>query len=1132
MPLPPGLLLNPETGELTGIPTVPGTYVINLKVRDALGNSRELSDTVVINAYTLMSWGGTFPPLMRTRAISGNTLALSGGLASIGYTINAGALPAGLSLNAGSGAITGTPSATGAFNFVIRATDSLSQTKDTSVIAGSVAENLTLSYPSPKSGTVSVEQNSVDTTAGGTAPYTYEITSGTLPAGLSLNTSSGTISGTPTAPNSGTVTVTVTDSLGFTGDGSLTFDIAAYPSISGSFVRSMVGKAGYSRTFSGSGGHTPYAWSATNLPPGLSINSSTGEVTGTPSTAGFFSTTVRLTDDLGVIASTGSMTVEIAAALTIGGTYNATPTRGIVYPTFTPTVSGGYLPRSFAISAGALPAGLSLNTSTGAISGTPTTQANYTATLRVTDADGSTATMAVNINVQGDMSLTGSVPSTGTTTVAFTGDNLGVAGGQSPYTWSIVAGALPNGLSMNTSTGDITGTPTVPGTYNFTIRVTDVNGSWDQTGSLQCVVAAYPTLSGDLPDATNGTAYSAQLSRAGGHAPFTFDLSEGSLPGGGLMSINSSTGTISGTPTVDGTYNFVVRVTDAVGNVATRADSITVYAAVNVSGSYTADTEAPYSSGIDPTAYSSNGVSATGGKAPVTWAKTGGTLPPGLSLNASTGAITGTTQWVSEASGLGYTDYNFTVRATDALGSFDSHSQSIRLYWHVNKGPGGYVAATRGVAYSDSEFGFYGKTPYVHAVVSGTLPAGLSLNAGTGAITGTPTVNGSFALGFRVTDALNKQHNWSQTFTVYPVASISGNAPNGTQNVAYSYTYTKSGGNGVYTFAIVSGSLPAGINLNASTGALSGTPTGTGTSNFTVRVTSAGSVSDVADSIQINAYPTLALNYPRGTVSQTYSGTVTANLGWTPYSFALTSGSLPPGLSLNSSTGALAGTPSVAGTYFIQIRLTDSLGNTVTVGGYSITVNAALNIPGVFASAQQNTAYSSQVSGSGGWSPYTFSHVGGTLPAGLSLNANGTLSGTPTTATTYNFTVRVTDADGDTFDKAMSVAVSAPAFHVTISPSPAQNSAFGGGSTVTVQQAVTASVTGAVGTVSYSWTKIIAGTGSAFDFSGTSSPTLSVSKTGKFDYESTERWRVTASTTSGQSDIDDVDITLIINSGL
>lgn len=1126
MPLPPGLLLNTETGELTGVPTVAGTYAVQLKVRDLLGTEKELTDSVTINAYTPMSWVGDFGPLMATRAPPAITLSRVGGLGPYSYTVIGGSLPDGLSLNASTGEITGTPTTPGAYALTIRATDALDQTRDT-VLSGTVVTNLDLSHASAtKLGNVSLALTNTATRTGGTAPFEYEITSGTLPPGLSMSEASGTVSGTPTQAFDAVVIITVTDDDGFTDTSTVTYDINAYPSISGSLQRGMVGKA-YSRTFTGSGGHTPYVWSVTNPPTSVSMNSGSGVLSGTPSVAGSYSTVVTLTDDIGA-QETLSGSLEIAAALDISGSYTAEPTRNLAYPTFTANVVGGWPPFTFDISVGSLPLGLTLHATEGTITGTPATQANYTATLRVTDAEGSTDTMAVNINVQGDVTIAGGIPALGTTTVAFTGDNLSVSGGLAPYTWSISAGALPTGLSMNTSTGDITGTPTVAGAYAFTIRATDANGSYDEHADTVTVAAA-PVLSGNLPDSTNGSPYSQALTRTGGHSAFTYEISAGALPTG--LSIAAATGIISGTPTVNGAYSFTVKVTDADGNIDTHADAITVYAAVALSGDYAANTEAPYSTGADPTAYSSSGVSVSGGKSPIVWSLAGGTLPPGLLVSAGSGTLAGDTEYISEASGLGYTDYNFTVRATDALGSTDTLSQTVRMYWHVKKVSGSFPAATKGVAYSASVPAAYGKSPYTHAVLSGTLPTGLSINASTGLITGTPSVSGVYGIWFRYTDALSKSHDWNQTFSVNAEASISGAAPDGTQNVAFGYTYTKSGGNGVYAFSLASGSLPPGVTLNSSTGRIGGTPTTLGTYSFTVRVTSAGSTDTVADSVQIKAQPNLSLAYTHGTVGQSYTATASTTGGHTPYTYSRHSGTLPPGLTLSGVTGTLFGTPSVAGSYGLMIRVTDDHGN-ISLESKTVTIAAALNIPGVFASpAQQSAAYSSQISASGGWSPYSFSQVSGSLPTGLSLAANGTLSGTPTTPGTYNFTVRVTDDDGNTFDRAKTVVVNAPAFNVTISPNPASSYAFGGGSTVTVSKLVSASVTGAVGTVSYSWTKIGSTGGPAFSHGATSGAGFLAQYTTRFDYEETETWRVTATTSSGQSDTAQVDITLSVISG-
>src|SRR6185369_10154747 len=145
------------------------------------------------------------------------------------------------------------------------------------------------------------------------------------------------------------------------------------------------------------------------------------------------------------------------------------------------------------------------------------------------------------------------------------------------------------------------------------------------------------------------------------------------------------------------------------------------------------------------------------------------------------------------------------------------------------------------VAYNRTLSAAGGTGPYTFALTSGALPAGLALSSG-GVISGTPTVTGNFAFSVQATDSVN--NTGSQAYTLV----IGGNIitltpttlPNGTQNTAYSQTVTASGGNGSYTYSIASGSLPTGLTLNASSGAITGTPTGSGLSNFTIGVVDTG----------------------------------------------------------------------------------------------------------------------------------------------------------------------------------------------------------------------------------------------------------------------------------------------------
>jgi hypothetical protein len=157
--------------------------------------------------------------------------------------------------------------------------------------------------------------------------------------------------------------------------------------------------------------------------------------------------------------------------------------------------------------------------------------------------------------------------------------------------------------------------------------------------------------------------------------------------------------------------------------------------------------------------------------------------------------------------------------------------------------------------------------------------------------------------------------------------------PRGTIGVDCSQTLTASGGSGSYTWSKISGSLPAGLRLDESTGVISGRPTQAGTSNFTVQVTDSlkGKAAKVL-SIKIYALPlsvTTTPPLPDGQVGVAYSQTLTASGGSGSYTWSKSGGSLLAGLRLTS-TGVISGTPTRAGTANFNVRVKDSLGRVAT----------------------------------------------------------------------------------------------------------------------------------------------------------------------------------------------------------
>ncbi len=399
------------------------------------------------------------------------------------WSITSGSLPAGLSLNSGTGTISGTPTTIVNATFTLQVTDakSLTGTRSLSInIRGAVS----ITPPSLPGGQVTIPYSANLSATGGVLPYTWSVSSGTLPAGLTLTgnpDNTATISGTPTLLGTSTFTVQVADAETppATGNsGSLSISIEGFVTITNTSLPDGNVAIFYDTQLIATGGLAPYTWSLTSgtLPPGLSLTATTGVISGTPTTTGSYPITVQVADSESTPATaTGMFTITINPTPPLQVTTSSLPagTQGVHYSNSL-AATGGVPPYSWSLTSGPLPQGMTLS-GTGVISGTPTgSSGSFPITAQVTDTLRNTASssgLTLIINSGPLVITTVSLPA-GTQSVPYSA-TMSAAGGTPPYTWSLRFGTLPNGLTLNPSTGVISGTPTASGGTSIEFQITD-----------------------------------------------------------------------------------------------------------------------------------------------------------------------------------------------------------------------------------------------------------------------------------------------------------------------------------------------------------------------------------------------------------------------------------------------------------------------------------------------------------------------------------------------------------------------------------------------------------------------------------------------------------------------------------
>jgi len=838
-----GTLTNVTTTGATFTATVSGTATVT--ITSVADPTKTATINIVVTAAPTITSPATLPAATQGTAYN-VTIAETGGAGTLTYTVSVGSLPAGLSLSS-SGTITGTATGpNGPVTFTIKVTDSSTVSPQSNTQTFTITVNQAPAITSANSAAFIVGTPGTFTVTTTAYPTASLAETGALPAGVTFvdnGNGTGTLSGTAATTGTYTLAMKATNSVS-SATQSFTLTIGQAPAItSATSTTFTVGTAG-SFTVTTTGFPTPSLSETGALPTGVTFvdnKNGTATLSGTPAagTGKTYSLSITANNGIGTNAmQTFTLTVDQAPAITSA---NSTTFTVGTAGTFSVTTTG--FPTPSLSETGTLPNGVGFTDNgngTATLAGTPAagTGGTYALTIKAQNGIGTNASQSFTLTVGQAPAITSGNSTTFTVGTAGT-FSVTTTGFPTPSLTETVA--LPSGVTFTDNgngTATLAGTPAAGtgGTYALSIKAHNGIGT-DATQSFTLTVDQAPAITSATSTTFSvGGAGTFSVTTTGFPTPALTET--GALPTGVTFKDNGNgTATLAGTPAAGtaGTYPLTLKASNGVGSNATQTFTLTVDTApvITSASSTTFTVGSPGTFTVTTTGTPTPSITGTGA------------LPSGVTFTDNgngTATLAGT-----PAAGTGGT-YSLSIKAQNGVGT--NATQTFTLT--VDQAPA--ITSANNTAFTVGAAGTFTVTTtgYPEPALSetGTLPSGVTFTDngnGTATLAGTPAAGtaGTYPIMLTANNGVGSNGTQGFTLTINPApvaVGITTTSPltAATQGTAYGVNVTASGGVTPYTWTLATGSnLPPGLTLTSSTpsATISGTPTATGTFQFTLKVT-------------------------------------------------------------------------------------------------------------------------------------------------------------------------------------------------------------------------------------------------------------------------------------------------------